>query len=159
VTDTEELACYQRFEERLKRFYCVSDNPSKEWREEFGMKEPKNYWVGKIKSALDIAIKAQRLDKPLHLPADFYSDKPDLEWIIQMLAQDGFLHRVKVEDGEFPYKITTKGLALYMVVSELWLPPEDLERMSTIAITTVLEHNAFRLLTALTGTVTKTYVE
>jgi len=160
IERAEKLAQEKRIEyekirkrqENFKDWLCAVDTQERRCLEKLTMDRDSNSWIGKIYSLLRTVVNAQEQDNAHDFTEDFYEKHPELQWICQMLLSDGFVRRVSVNKaGDFPYRVTTKGLALYMVVSDLWLRPEKIEKMDPMIFTAITENNALKFLAALVG--------
>ena len=76
------------------------------------------YWAYMVLTAVNIA---QQVDgaKDISDNSDVYEEYPLYPQIGTLLAQDGFIRKIEVNDNAMSYRITLKGLALRTVLADI----------------------------------------
>ena len=136
ATSQQSADLYEKNLKLRKAMFDICDMAVK--KEDTSFQTKTSEWHIVMRSTLAVVCARQNSDDLSDFPVEVFDKFPQLAWPGQLLLQEGFLQKIEVADGAFPYRITFKGLVLYSMLDSIASPrlsPHDCEQIWNLFFT------------------------
>jgi hypothetical protein len=120
ISDPDKYAEVMKPKEMLKKRHLVPDKSSIAAFEKHMNPTSGTHWIRLAHMALHSTIERHGQDGAENYKTEFLERHPDFSDIIGILVHESFIRIIGVSSEDtFPYRITTKGLALHTVLDDI----------------------------------------